>query len=110
MVAIPAVTDPVTPGGRPEKIALSPPAKAKVMGVIGVFTITVWLFVPAPDVRLQVLGSSRPPSVKTQFEGGPDNVVRAVEPATVYFEFPPLKLLDRIGSGDWEAQPISVAL
>jgi len=46
---------PVTPVGRPENVAPVAPVVLYVIGVIAVFTQTVWLFVPGAEVRVMVL-------------------------------------------------------
>ena len=46
---------PVTPLGKPENVALVAPVVLYVIGVIAVFTQTVWLSVPGAEVRVMVL-------------------------------------------------------
>jgi hypothetical protein len=46
---------PVTPGGKPENVAPVAPVVLYVIGVIAVFTQTVWLSVPDTEVRVMVL-------------------------------------------------------
>ena len=46
---------PVTPDGKPENIAPVAPVVLYVIGVMAVFTQTVWLFVPEAEVRVMVL-------------------------------------------------------
>jgi len=46
---------PVTPGGKPENVAHVAPVVLYVIGVIAVFTQTVWLFVPGAEVRVMVV-------------------------------------------------------
>jgi len=46
---------PVTPAGKPENVAPVAPVVLYVIGVIAVFTQTVWLFVPGAEVRVMVL-------------------------------------------------------
>jgi len=46
---------PVTPVGKPENVAPVAPVVLYVIGVIAVFTQTVWLFVPGAEVRVMVL-------------------------------------------------------
>jgi hypothetical protein len=45
---------PVTPGGKPENVAPVAPVVLYVIGVIAVFTQTVWLSVPGAEVRVMV--------------------------------------------------------
>jgi len=46
---------PVTPAGKPENVAPVAPVVLYVIGVIAVFTQTVWLSVPGAEVRVMVL-------------------------------------------------------
>jgi len=46
---------PVTPAGKPENVAPVAPVVLYVIGVMAVFTQTVWLFVPEAEVRVMVL-------------------------------------------------------
>jgi len=46
---------PVTPAGKPENVAPVTPVVLYVIGVIAVFTQTVWLSVPGEEVRVMVL-------------------------------------------------------
>jgi len=46
---------PVTPAGKPENVAPVAPVVLYVIGVIAVFTQTVWLSVPDAEVRVMVL-------------------------------------------------------
>ena len=46
---------PVTPGGKPENVAPVAPVVLYVIGIMGVFTQTVWLFVPGGEVSVMVL-------------------------------------------------------
>jgi len=55
MVMLPSEKVPVTPAGKPENVAPVAPVVLYVMGVIAVFTQTVWLFVPGAEVRVMVL-------------------------------------------------------
>ena len=55
MVMLPPEKVPVTPAGKPENVAPVAPVVLYVMGVIAVFTQTVWLFVPGAEVRVIVL-------------------------------------------------------
>ena len=55
MVMLPPEKVPVTPVGRPENVALVAPVVLYVIGVIAVFTQTVWLSVPGAEVRVMVL-------------------------------------------------------
>ena len=45
----------VTPGGKFSNVASVAPVVLYVIGVISVFTQTVWLFVPGSEVRVMVL-------------------------------------------------------
>ena len=47
---------PVTPAGKPENVAPVAPDVLYVIGVIGVFTQTVWLSVPGAEVSVIVMG------------------------------------------------------
>jgi len=55
MVMLPPEKVPVTPGGKPENVAPVAPVVLYLIGVIGVFTQTVWLSVPGAEVRVMVL-------------------------------------------------------
>ena len=55
MVMLPPEKVPVTPAGKPENVAPVAPVVLYVIGVIAVFTQTVWLFVPGAEVRVMVL-------------------------------------------------------
>ena len=55
MVMSPPEKVPVTPVGRPENVAPVAPVVLYVIGVMAVFTQTVWLFVPEAEVRVMVL-------------------------------------------------------
>jgi len=46
---------PLTPVGKPQNVAPVAPVMLYVIGVIGVFTQTVWLSVPGAEVRVMVL-------------------------------------------------------
>jgi len=46
---------PVTPAGKPENVAPVAPVVLYVIGVIAVFTQTVWLSVPGAEVSVMVL-------------------------------------------------------
>jgi len=50
MVMLPPEKVPVTPAGKPENVAPVAPVVLYVIGVIAVFTQTVWLFVPGAEV------------------------------------------------------------
>jgi hypothetical protein len=54
MVMLPPEKVPVTPAGKPENVAPVAPVVLYVIGVIAVFTQTVWLFVPGSEVRVMV--------------------------------------------------------
>jgi hypothetical protein len=57
MVMLSPERAPVTPLGKPANIASVTPVVLYVIGVIAVFTQTVWLSVPAAEVRVMaVLG------------------------------------------------------
>jgi hypothetical protein len=55
MVMLPSEKVPVTPAGKPENVASVAPVVLYVIGVIAVFTRTVWLSVPGAEVRMMVL-------------------------------------------------------
>jgi len=55
MVMLPPEKVPVTPGGKPENVAPVAPVVLYVIGVIAVFTQTVWLLVPGAEVSVMVL-------------------------------------------------------
>jgi len=55
MVMLPPEKVPVTPAGKPENVAPVAPVVLYVIGVMAVFTQTVWLFVPGAEVRVMVL-------------------------------------------------------
>jgi hypothetical protein len=57
MVMLPPEKVPVTPAGKSENVAPVAPVVLYVIGVIAVFTQTVWLSVPVAEVRVMaVLG------------------------------------------------------
>jgi len=55
MVMLPPEKVPATPAGKPENVAPVAPVVLYVIGVIAVFTQTVWLSVPGAEVRVMVL-------------------------------------------------------
>jgi len=55
MVMSPPEKVPVTPTGKPENVAPVAPVVLYVIGVMGVFTQTVWLSVPGAEVQVMVL-------------------------------------------------------
>ena len=55
MVMFPPEKVPVTPAGKPENVAPVAPVVLYVIGVIAVFTQTVWLSVPGAEVSVRVL-------------------------------------------------------
>ena len=55
MVMLPPEKVPLTPAGKPENVAPVAPVVLYVIGVIAVFTQTVWLSVPGAEVRVMVL-------------------------------------------------------
>jgi len=55
MVMLPPEKVPVTPAGKPENVAPVAPVVLYVIGVMGVSTQTVWLFVPGAEVSVMVL-------------------------------------------------------
>jgi len=55
MVMLPPEKVPVTPAGKPENVAPVAPVVLYAIGVMGVSTQTVWLFVPGAEVRVMVL-------------------------------------------------------
>jgi len=55
MVMLPPENVPVTPGGKSANVAPVAPVVLYVIGVIAVFTQTVWLSVPGAEVRVMVL-------------------------------------------------------
>ena len=55
MVMLPPEKVPLTPAGKPENVAPVAPVVLYVIGVIAVFTQTVWLFVPGAEVSVMVL-------------------------------------------------------
>ena len=55
MVMLPSEKVPVTPAGKPENVAPVAAVVLYVIGVIAVFTQTVWLSVPGAEVRVMVL-------------------------------------------------------
>ena len=55
MVMLPSEKVPVTPAGKPKNVASVAPVVLYVIGVIAVFTQTVWLSVPGAEVRVMVL-------------------------------------------------------
>jgi len=54
MVMLPPEKVPVTPVGKPENVAPAPPVVLYLIGVIALFTQTVWLSVP--EVSVMVVG------------------------------------------------------
>ena len=56
MVMLPPERVPVTPLGKPANVASATPIVLYVIGVIGVFSQTVWLFVPGAEVSVMVVG------------------------------------------------------
>jgi hypothetical protein len=63
---------PVTPVGKPTNIASVTPVVLYVIGVIAVFTQTVWLSVPAAEVRVMaVLGRTMMVPVAVTSPQGP---------------------------------------
>jgi len=55
MVMLPPEKVPLTPVGKPQNVAPVAPVVLYVIGVIAVFTQTVWLSVPGAEVRVMVL-------------------------------------------------------
>jgi len=55
MVMLPPEKVPVTPAGKPENVAPVAPVVLYVIGVIAVFTQTVWLSVPGAEVSVMVV-------------------------------------------------------
>jgi hypothetical protein len=55
MMMSPSEKVPVTPAGKPENVAPVAPVVLYVIGVIAVFTQTVWLSVPEAEVSVMVL-------------------------------------------------------
>ena len=55
MVISPPEKLPVTPSGKLSNVASVAPVVLYVIGVIGVFTQTVWLSVPGSEVRVMVV-------------------------------------------------------
>jgi len=55
IVMLPPEKVPVTPVGKPENVAHVAPVVLYVIGVIAIFTQTVWLSVPEAEVRVMVL-------------------------------------------------------
>jgi len=55
MVMSPPEKVPLTPAGKPENVAPVAPVVLYLIGVIDVFTQTVWLSVPGAEVRVMVL-------------------------------------------------------
>jgi len=55
MVMLPPEKVPVTPFGKPENVAPVAPVVLYLIGMIAVFTQTVWLSVPEAEVRVMVL-------------------------------------------------------
>jgi hypothetical protein len=75
MVMLPPERVPVTPLGKPANVASATPIVLYVIGVIGVFSQTVWLFVPGAEVRVMaVLGRT------------------VIVPVAVTFPQPPVKV------------------
>ena len=56
MVMLPPEKVPVTPAGKPENVTPVAPVVLYVIGVMGVFTQTVWLSVPGAEVSVMVMG------------------------------------------------------
>ncbi len=56
MVMSPSEKVPVTPSGKPENVAPVAPVVLYVIGVIAVFTQTVWLSVPGAEVSVMMVG------------------------------------------------------
>ena len=54
MVMLPPEKVPVTPVGKSENVAPVAPVVLYVIGVIAVFTQTVWLSVPGAEVRVML--------------------------------------------------------
>ena len=54
MVMLPPEKVSVTPAGKPENVAPVAPVVLYVIGVIAVFTQTVWLSVPGAEVRVML--------------------------------------------------------
>jgi len=54
MVMFPPEKVPVTPAGKPENVAPVAPVVLYVIGVIAVFTQTVWLSVPGAEVSVML--------------------------------------------------------
>jgi len=54
MMMLPPKKMPLTPSGKPANVAPVAPVVLYVISVIGVFTQTVWLFVPDAEVRVMV--------------------------------------------------------
>ena len=55
MMMLPPKKMPLTPSGKPETVAPVAPVVLYLIGVIAVFTQTVWLSVPGSEVRAMVL-------------------------------------------------------
>jgi len=55
IVMLPPEKVPVTPAGKPENVAPVAPVVLYLIGVIAVFTQTVWLFVPGAEVSVMVV-------------------------------------------------------
>jgi len=55
MVMLPPEKVPLTPAGKPENVASVAPVVLYVIGVIAVFTQTVWLSIPGAEVSVMVL-------------------------------------------------------
>jgi len=55
MVMLPPEKASLTPAGKPENVAPVAPVVLYVIGVIAVFTQTVWLFVPGAEVSVMVV-------------------------------------------------------
>ena len=55
MMMLPPKKMPITPSGKSENVAPVAPLVLYVIGVIAVFTQTVWLSVPGAEVRVMVL-------------------------------------------------------
>jgi len=75
MVMVPPEKVPVTPAGKPENVAPVAPVVLYLIGVIGVFTQTVWLSVPGAEVSvIAVLGRTMMVPVAVTFPQPPVRV------------------------------------
>jgi len=54
MVMLPPEKVPVTPGGKPENVAPVAPVVLYVIGVMGVYTQTIWISVPGAEVSVML--------------------------------------------------------